>query len=156
MLSSPFDFNYILPTKTINALPSKTYTVVIVIPASNKQIDNIRKVYDEKMVNLDKQLSQKVKQHQLEEKRIKYIITQLVQQKQELEDKLAKTPFTSSVNKTPSTSSVNKTSKPSASSSSTLKKPNHTIPKSNVKYNPITSKEALILKTPVFIKFNQI
>jgi uncharacterized membrane-anchored protein YhcB (DUF1043 family) len=43
------------------------------------------------MANLDKQLSQEVKRHQLEEKQMKYVITQLVNQKQELEEKLAKT-----------------------------------------------------------------
>jgi hypothetical protein len=61
MLSSPFDFDYISPTKTINVPPPKTYVAVVATPVSNEQIDNIRKVYDEKMVNLDKQLSQKVK-----------------------------------------------------------------------------------------------
>jgi hypothetical protein len=48
--SSPSNFNYVSPPKTINAPPLKTYYV-----------DNIRKVYDEKMANLDKQLSQEVK-----------------------------------------------------------------------------------------------
>jgi hypothetical protein len=147
MLSSPFDFDYVLPTKTINAPPPKTYAAVVATLAFNEQIDNIKKVYDEKMVNLDKQLSQEVKQHQLEEKRMKYIITQLVHQKQELEDKLTKTPFTSSVTKTTNT-------KPPAPSFSILKKPSPANPKSNVKYNPVTSKEALTLKTPAFIKFN--
>jgi hypothetical protein len=42
-------------------------------------------------------------------------------------------------------------------SSPNLKKPNPASPKSNVKYTPQTTiKKALTLKTPVFIKFNQI
>jgi hypothetical protein len=102
---------------------------------------------------LDKQLSQEVKQHQLEEKRMKYIITQLVNQKQELEEKLAKT----TLNTKSSTILKPSTTKPSTSSSPTLKKPSPTNPKSNVKYVSLsTPKEVLILKTPVFIKFNQI
>jgi hypothetical protein len=105
------------------------------------------------MANLDKQLSQEVKQHQLEEKHMKYIITQLVNQKQELEETLAKTtPFTKSL-----TSSKLTNTKPPTSSFPTLKKPSPTNPKSNVKYIPLsTPKEALTLKIPVFIKFNQI
>jgi hypothetical protein len=62
---------------------------------------------------------------------MKYIITQLVNQKQELEEKLAKT--------TPHT----KLPAPS----STLKKPSPANLKSNVKYIPISNpKKALTLK----------
>jgi hypothetical protein len=149
---SPSNFNYISLPKAIPASVSKTYTAVVFTPVSNEQMKNIRKVYDEKIANLDKQLSQEVKQHQLEEKQMKYIITQLVHQKQELEDKLTKTaPITIS-----STLSKPSTTKPSFLSSLILKKPNSTNPKSNVKYVLITPKEALTLKTPAFIKFNQI
>jgi hypothetical protein len=83
---------------------------------------------------------------------MKYIITQLIHQKQELEDKLTKTASTtiSSILLKPTTT------KPSVSSSPILKKQSSTNPKSNVKYVFITSKEALTLKTPIFIKFNQI
>jgi hypothetical protein len=104
------------------------------------------------MANLDKQLSPKVKQHQLEEKRMKYIITQLVNQKQEPENKLAKTTL-STIPSNPQKLLAAKlsTTKPPALSSLTLKKPS---PKSNVKYIPVTPTEALTLKTPVFIKFN--
>jgi hypothetical protein len=105
------------------------------------------------MANLDKQLNQEVKQHQLEEKCMKYIITQLVNQKQELEEKLAKTtPFT----KSPTLSKLTNT-KPPTPSSPTLKKPSSANLKSNVKYVPLsTPKETLTLKTLAFIKFNQI
>jgi hypothetical protein len=84
---------------------------------------------------------------------MKYIIIQLVNQKQELEEKLAKTtPFT----KTPTSSKPTNT-KPPVPSSSTLKKPSLTNLKSNIKYISIANlKEALTFKTPVFIKFNQI
>jgi hypothetical protein len=78
---------------------------------------------------------------------MKYVITQLVRQKQELEDKLAKI-----------TPPAAPTAKPS-----TLNKPVHSFPNlkkpspSNVKYIPLKNpKEALTLKTPTFIKFNQI
>jgi hypothetical protein len=84
---------------------------------------------------------------------MKYIITQLVNQKQELKEKLAKTtPST----KTPTLSKPTNT-KPLTPSSPTLKKPSSTNPKSNVKYISLsTPKEALTLKTLAFIKFNQI
>jgi hypothetical protein len=62
--------------------PPKIYAAVVFTP-TNKQVEKIKKVYDEKIANLDKQLSQEVKQYQLEEKWMKYIITQLVNQKQE-------------------------------------------------------------------------
>jgi hypothetical protein len=105
------------------------------------------------MANLDKQLSQEVKQHQLKEKWMKYIIIQLVNQKQELEEKLAKTTPTTK----PLTPLKPATTKPPALSFPTLKKPISANPKSNVKYISITNlKEALILKSPSFIKFNQI
>jgi hypothetical protein len=84
---------------------------------------------------------------------MKYIITQLVNQKQELEEKLVKTAPSTKL----SISSKPVTTKPPASSSPTLKKPSPANPKSNVKYIFINHpKEALILKSPSFIKFNQI
>jgi hypothetical protein len=84
---------------------------------------------------------------------MKYIIIQLVNQKQELEEKLTKITFftKSSILLKP----IN--TKPPALSSPTLKKPSPANPKSNVKYTPIFNpKKALILKIPTFIKFNQI
>jgi hypothetical protein len=148
--------------------------VTVVATPANEQVEKIKKVYDKKMSNLDRQLSQEVKRHQSEEKQMKYIITQLVNQKQELEEKLAKT--TPSTKPTapstkpptlltkpptpltkPSAPSKPTVTKSSASSSSTLKKPNPTSAKSNVKYTPVNhSKEALTLKSPSYIKFNQI
>jgi hypothetical protein len=109
------------------------------------------------MAKLDRDLSQEVKWHQLEKKQMKYIITQLVNQKQELKDKLAKTtpstkPFTPSIK--PSASSKSMTTKLSALFSSTLKKPNTTNTKSNVKYVPVNHSKTL--KSPSYIKFNQI
>jgi hypothetical protein len=88
---------------------------------------------------------------------MKYIITQLINQKQELEEILAKTaPLTTSFIK-PLVFSKPVNTKPIPLSSPTLKKPTPTSPKTNVKYIPITNpKKALTLKTPVFIKFNQI
>jgi hypothetical protein len=78
---------------------------------------------------------------------MKYVITQLVKQKQELKDKLAKiTPFPAPTTK-PSSPPKPVYSLP------TLKKPSL----SNVKFIPLKHlKEALTLKTPFFIKFNQI
>jgi hypothetical protein len=95
---------------------------------------------------------------------MKYVITQLVRQKQELEEKLAKnvtiaqplpksTPLTSKPS-TPSKLIATKTT--ALPSSPILKKPSSTI-HSNVKIVPINhSKEVLTLKSPLYIKFNQI
>jgi hypothetical protein len=156
MPSSSSDFDCVTPSKTITTPITKTYAVVVAT-LINEQVKKIKKVYNEKMANLDKQLSQEVKRHQSEEKQMKYVITQLVNQKQELEEKLAKT--------APSTTLLTKltivpkptTSKPPVPTSSTLKKPSPASPKSNVKYIPLNHpKEALTLKSPFFIKFNQI
>jgi hypothetical protein len=97
----------------------------------------IRKVYDEKIALLDKQLSQEIKQYQTETRQMKIVITQLVKQKKELENKLKNN------KKTPVP-----IIKPPVPSSPNLKKPNP------LKSTNITAKEALTLKTPVFIKFN--
>jgi hypothetical protein len=78
---------------------------------------------------------------------MKYVITQLIKQKQELEDKLTKI--------TPPAAPTSKPSTPPKPtySSPTLKKPTP----SNIKFTPLKhSKEALTLKTSFFIKFNQI
>jgi hypothetical protein len=65
----------------------------------------------------------------------------LIKQKEELEKKVIKNkPVT----------------KPPVPSSPTLKKPNSPISKLNSNFKNITVKEALTLKTPAFIKFNQI
>jgi hypothetical protein len=90
---------------------------------------------------------------------MKYIITQLVNQKQEFEEKLAKSTtsvaLTTSINPL-SLAKINNI-KPATSSFPNLKKPNSASPKTNIKYIPHTTpKEALNFKTPVFIKFNQI
>jgi hypothetical protein len=77
MFFLPFDFDCVMSQKDRTTTSSKTYTAVVSIPV-NEQVEKIKKVYDEKMANLDKQLSQEVKQYQLEEKQMKYIITQLV------------------------------------------------------------------------------
>jgi mRNA-degrading endonuclease YafQ of YafQ-DinJ toxin-antitoxin module len=45
----------------------------------------MRKVYDEKIAYLDRQLSQEIKQHQTKTRQMKTVITQLVKQKEELE-----------------------------------------------------------------------
>jgi vancomycin resistance protein YoaR len=152
MPSSPSDFNCVLLPKTITVPVTKTYAAVVTTPV-NEQVEKIKKVYDEKMANLNKQLSQEIRQHQLEEKHMKYIITQLVNQKQELEEKLAKTTLHT---KLPIPSKPDNT-KPPAPSSPTLKKPSLANLKSNVKYISISNlKEALTLKSLTFIKFNQI
>jgi hypothetical protein len=112
------------------------------------------------MVHLDKQLSQEVKQYQVEIRQMKYIITQLVKQKKELEAELKNKNTKPTAPSTTTKSSI--PSKPSTTKSltlffPTLKKPSPSNPKSNVKYiDNTTTKEALTLKTPVFIKFNQI
>jgi hypothetical protein len=72
--SSPSDFDCVTLSKTITVPVTKTY-ITVIATLVNKQVEKIKKVYDEKMANLDKQLSQEVKQHQLKKKRIKYIIT---------------------------------------------------------------------------------
>jgi hypothetical protein len=58
--SFSFDFDCVTPSKTITALIIKTYMTVVATPV-NEQVEKIKKVYDEKMINLDKQLSQEVK-----------------------------------------------------------------------------------------------
>jgi hypothetical protein len=140
MLSSFSNFDIITPPKQ----EVKTYAAVVATLV-NEQVENIKKVYSEKMGKLDRDLSQETKRHESEEKQMKYVITQLVKQKQELEDKLAKI--------TPSPAPITKPSSPPKPihSSPNLKKPN------NVKFIPLKNpKEALTLKTPSFIKFNQI
>jgi hypothetical protein len=67
MPASFSDFDYVTPPKTITVLATKTYIVVVATPV-NEQMEKIKKVYNEKMANLYKQLSQEIKQHQLEEK----------------------------------------------------------------------------------------
>jgi hypothetical protein len=52
--SSSSNFDCISPPKAITTPASKTYTVVVSTLA-NEQVEKIKKVYDEKMVNLDKQ-----------------------------------------------------------------------------------------------------
>jgi hypothetical protein len=163
MPSSLSDFDIITSPKAISAL---TYTLVVTLTLfSDTQIQNIRKVYNEKMVLLDKQLSQEVKQHQAETRQMKYVIIQLVKQKEDLEKKLkTKTTVTTSTTKTPvptfttkiPASTPTKTLKPLPPSSLNLKKPNPPNPKSNVKFIDNTPKKALILKTPTYIKYNQI
>jgi hypothetical protein len=58
-----------MPPKTITVPTIKTYAIVVTTP-TNEQIKKIKKVYDKKMANLDRQLSQEVKRHQSEEKQI--------------------------------------------------------------------------------------
>jgi hypothetical protein len=91
---------------------------------------------------------------------MKYIITQLVKQKKELEAKLKNKNTKPTASSTTTKSSVSlkpSTTKSLTFFSPTLKKPNSSNLKSNLKYiENTTAKEALILKTPVFIKFNQI
>jgi hypothetical protein len=67
MPSSPLDFDFITPSKSIAEPPPKTYVAVVVTPV-NKQIENIKKVYSEKMAKLDRYLSQEAKKHQDEER----------------------------------------------------------------------------------------
>jgi hypothetical protein len=106
------------------------------------------------MAHLDKQLSQEIKQHQTETRQIKIVITQLVKQKKELENELKNINKNKINTKLPVPSA---TTKPPPLSSPNLKKPNSLNTKSNIKYtNNIITKEVLTLKTPVFIKFNQI
>jgi hypothetical protein len=59
----PSDFDIITPPKPV----SKTY-VVVVATLVNEQVENIKKVYSEKMAKLDKDLSQEAKRHESEEK----------------------------------------------------------------------------------------
>jgi hypothetical protein len=59
MLASPSDFE--MATSTLSP---KTYTVVVTLTlSSDTQIQNIKKVYNEKMAFVDKQLSQEIKQY---------------------------------------------------------------------------------------------
>jgi hypothetical protein len=143
MPSSPSDFDITTPSKPV----AKTYMTVVATPV-NEQVENIKKVYSEKMAKLDRDLSQEAKRHKSEKKQMKYVITQLVKQKQDLEDKLAKITPPAALTAKPAAPS-----KPTHSSSPNLKKPST----SNVKFVPLKNpKEALTLKTPAFIKFNQI
>jgi hypothetical protein len=147
MPTSLSDFDIItLPQKKITKPPQKSYATVVATSV-NEQVENIKKVYSEKMAKLDKDLSQKAKRHESKERQMKYVITQLVKQKQELEDKLAKiTPLTTPTTKPSSLPKL-------VHSLPTLKKPSS----NNVKFIPLKhSKEVLTLKTPSFIKFNQI
>jgi hypothetical protein len=86
---------------------------------------------------------------------MKYVITQLVKQKEDLEKELkTKTTVTTPTTKIPVSTST-KTPKPLLSSLSNLKKPNPPNPKFNVKFiDNTTPKKALILKTPANIKYN--
>jgi hypothetical protein len=156
MLSSLLDFNIITPPKPITEPTLKIYAAIVATPV-NKQVENIKKVYSEKMAKLDRDLSQKAKRHENEEKQMKYVITQLVRQKQELEEKLSKNATTTPPTSKPSTPSKPITTKTTTlPSSPTLKKPSTAI-QSNVKYTPLNhSKEALTLKSFSYIKFNQI
>jgi hypothetical protein len=112
------------------------------------------------MTKLDRDLSQEVKRHQNEKRQIKYVITQLINQKQELEEKFTKiTPLTkpSALSTKPPALLKLNTTKLSALSFSTLKKPNTASPKTNIKYTPVNYlKEALTLKSLSYIKFNKI
>jgi hypothetical protein len=146
MSLSPFDFDVITPSKSIARPPPKMYVAVVATPV-NKQVENIKKVYSEKMAKLDRDFIQEAKRYESEEKQMKYVITQLVRQKQELEEKLAKITLLLALITKPST-----LSKPTHSSP-TLKKPNSSNVKIILLKHP---KEALTLKTPFFIKFNQI
>jgi hypothetical protein len=146
MPSSSSDFDVITFPKKAVEPPQKTYAAVVATPV-NEQVENIKKVYSEKMAKLDRNLSQEAKRHENEERQMKYVITQLIKQKQELEDKLTKIALPTAPTTKPSSPP-----KPTHSSP-TLKKPNS----SNVKFTPVKHpKEVLTLKTPSFIKFNQI
>jgi hypothetical protein len=58
MPSLPSDFDIITLSKAISVPSPKTYTAVVTLTLfSNNQIQNIKKVYDEKIAHLDKQLS---------------------------------------------------------------------------------------------------
>jgi hypothetical protein len=46
------NFDCVTPSKTITVPATKTYTTVVATPV-NKQVKKIKKVYDEKMANLD-------------------------------------------------------------------------------------------------------
>jgi chromatin segregation and condensation protein Rec8/ScpA/Scc1 (kleisin family) len=155
MPSSPSDFDIITLPKPIAGPPLKTYAAIIATPV-NEQVENIKKVYSEKMAKLDRDLSQEVKRHLDEERQMKIVITHLVKKKEQLEEKLAKNippakpaPPTSK----PLTSSKPITTKTTASSSPILKKQSS----NNIKYTLINhSKEVLTLKSPFYIKFDQI
>jgi hypothetical protein len=56
MSSLPFDFNIVTPPTTITVPVTKTYAAVVATPV-NEQIENIKKVYSEKMAKLDRDLS---------------------------------------------------------------------------------------------------
>jgi hypothetical protein len=62
MSSSPFDFDVITPPKSIAEPSSKTY-VAVVATLVNEQVENIKKVYSEKIAKLDRDLSQEAKKH---------------------------------------------------------------------------------------------
>jgi hypothetical protein len=59
MPSSPSDFDIITPPKPV----VKTYATVVATLV-NQQVENIKKVYSEKMAKLDKDLSQEAKRHE--------------------------------------------------------------------------------------------
>jgi hypothetical protein len=67
MPSSPSDFDVITPSKSITGPPLKTYAAVVATLV-NEQVENIKKVYSEKMAKLDRDLSQEAKRHESEEK----------------------------------------------------------------------------------------
>jgi hypothetical protein len=144
ILSSPLDFNIITPPKPIAGPPLKTYATVVATPV-NEHVENIKKVYSEKISKLDRDLSQKVKRHLDKERQMKIVITHLIKKKEQLEEMLAKN--TPSAKPTPPTSKPSTSSKPintktTVSSSPILKKPSSTNP-TNVKYNLV-----IILKKP--------
>jgi hypothetical protein len=81
MPSLPLDFDIITSTKSITGPTPKTYAAVVATPV-NEQVENVKKVYSEKMAKLDKDLSQEVKRHLDEEKQMKIVITHLIKEKE--------------------------------------------------------------------------
>jgi hypothetical protein len=67
MPSSPSDFDIITPSKPIAKPTLKTYATIMATLV-NEQVENIKKVYSEKMAKLDRDLSQEAKRHENEEK----------------------------------------------------------------------------------------
>jgi hypothetical protein len=116
--SSSSDFDIITSPKPITGPPPKTYATVMTTPV-NEQVENIKKVYSEKIAKLDRNLSQEVKKHLDEERQMKIVITHLVKKKEQLEAKLAKSaPL---AKPTPLTSKPPTTNKNTVSFSPTLK-----------------------------------
>jgi hypothetical protein len=66
------NFDIITPPKAITVPVTKTYATIAATPV-NEQVENIKKVYSEKMAKLDRDLSQEVKRHQAKEKQMKYV-----------------------------------------------------------------------------------